>query len=211
MKNKFIIKYSLPFIESKKRHLKIQFGETSSLRSFVNQKFSGFATYTTLPLINQMEMILNELPTEVAHLFMVNEKFDCEKQDILDFCDSIEDVVANSIQGRQDIQDTEPIQEPLNRMEVFQYDKNDTDGSDETIINRSSTSRGRGKIVVSGRGNGRIVKPVVNQASSSRGSGRIVKRGRPRKNPSETNVDMNEYDYLDQMSTTSRSSWSSGN
>lgn len=165
-----------------------------------------------------MEMILNELPTEVAHLFIVNEKFDCEKQDILDFCDSIEDVVANAIQGRQYRQDTEPIEEPLNRMEVFKYDPNDADGSDETIINRPSTSRGKGKIGVSGRGNGRndggkgrIVKPVVNQASSSRGSGRIVNRGRPHKNPSETDGDMNEYDYLDQMSTTSKSSWSSGN
>ncbi len=209
MKNKFLIKYSLPFIENKKRHLKIQFGESSSLRSFVNQKFSGFEKYTTLPLINQMEMILNEVPTEVAHLFIVNEKFDCEKQDILDFCDSIEDVVENMNQDRQDIQDPEPIQEPLNRMDTFQYDKNDTDASDETIINRPSTSRGRGKSVVSSRGNGRIVKPVVNQASSSRG--RIVKRGRPRKNPSETDVDLNEYDCFDQMSTTSKSSWSSGN
>lgn len=36
-----------------------------------------------------MEIILNE----VAHLFMVNEKFDCGKNDILDFCDAIQELV----------------------------------------------------------------------------------------------------------------------
>lgn len=97
MKNKFIIKYSLPFIENKTRDMNVDFREESSLRSFVNRKFSCFSKYTTMPLINQMEILLNELPTKVAYLFMVNEKFDCGKEDILDFCDSIEDVVIEDI------------------------------------------------------------------------------------------------------------------
>ncbi len=55
-----------------------------SLRSFVKRKFDSLTKYTTLPFINQMEIVLNELPNNIAHLFMVNEKFDCDKNDNLD-------------------------------------------------------------------------------------------------------------------------------
>lgn len=202
MKNVFIIKYSLPFIQNKKRDMNVDFREESSLRSFVNRKFSSFSKYTTMPLINQMEMILNELPTKISHLFMVNEKFDCGKEDILDFCDSIEDVVQKFIED-ENTPDTKRAQktqnEPLNRMEVFKYDPNDTDGSERTIVENKSRDVASTSSVRRGRGRGGV------------SSGKIVKRGRPRKNSSISDVGSEDYDCLVQMSTSSKSSWSSRN
>lgn len=74
VKTMFITKYSLPFIENKKKEMSFTFSDEPNLRSFVNRKFTTFKKYTTLPLINQMEIILNDLPADIAHLFMVNEK-----------------------------------------------------------------------------------------------------------------------------------------
>lgn len=177
--------------------MNVDFNEEPSLRSFVNRKFSSFAKYTTLPL---MEIILNELPINVAQLFMVNLKFDCGKEDVLDFCDSIQDVVQKYI-GETNTQDAQQTpNEPLNRMEVFKYDPDDRDESDKPIFEDfavATTSRGRGR----GRGKGVSI-------------GKIVKRGRPRKNLTsipEEDMDTEAYDCLDQMSSSSRSSWSSRN
>lgn len=160
-----------------------------------------------------MEIILNELPTNIAHLFMVNEKFDCDKNDILDFCDSVQDVVEIYI-GNKNAQDTQDTQlthnEPLNRMEVFNYDPDDSDEpmppqSDfaAASTSRGARGRGRGKCLVS---TGRIVK---------RGTGKIVKRGRPSKKElnsiPEEDLEPHSYDFLDRISNSSQSSWSSRN
>lgn len=73
--------------------ININFNKEPDLRSFVHRKLSGLTKYTTLPFVNQMEILLNDLPEELAYLFMVNEKFNCSADDVFDFCDSVQDVV----------------------------------------------------------------------------------------------------------------------
>lgn len=184
--------------------MNIHFAEEPNLRTFVNQKFAIMAKYTTLPLINQMEIILNDLPSQVAIHFFLNEKFDCNKNDILDFCDAIQEIVEYNIED-QDIQVN--VNEPLNRMEVFNYhiDDVEVDNPDDGVsmslqAQSSSTIRGRGR----GRGRGRVQ------------SGRIEKHRLVKRNldsiPEDRICDMSaesEYDFLDQMSNSSRSSFSS--
>lgn len=58
-----------------------------------------------------MDIILNELPSEISHLFMVNEKFNSDKNDILDFCDSIQDV-CDKFKENITIQDHQEADKP---------------------------------------------------------------------------------------------------
>ena len=146
-----------------------------------------------------MEMILNLLHTEVSQLFMINEKFSSSKEEILDFCDRIrEDKKAQDSQERPN----DPSQ--------LNFDANNTHETDEEMlvdqpsksdpqsVAVASTSRGR-------RGRGRGRGGVSN--------GKIVKRGRPKKLNAipEKISDDEDCDYLDQMSTRSKSSWSTYN
>lgn len=47
-----------------------------------------------MALSNQFEIVLNGLPNEVAALLMKNVKLDSDKNDVLNFCDSIENQIA---------------------------------------------------------------------------------------------------------------------
>ncbi|KAJ6634622.1 hypothetical protein Bhyg_13198 [Pseudolycoriella hygida] len=197
-KTKFLTTYSLPFIENKKRDMNFDFKEEANLRSFFNRKFSMFAKYTTLPFVNQMEIILNDLPIDIAHLFMVHGKFDNDKNDILDFCDSVQDISEKFTED----QNIPKAKEPLNYMEVFDYDPEDIheQQSDSSVASshQQSTSRSR-------------EDRVRSNASSS---GRIVKRGRPRKQKVATMSAIKEafettdYNFLDEVSNSTTSSWS---
>lgn len=129
--------------------MNFDFFEDRSLRSFVERKFAMLAKYTTLSPLSQMDMILNELPTNIAELFIVNGKFDCHKNDILDFCDSIEEV-SDKFRQDQNTQDV-VVEEPLNSMVLFKYDRYEIDSEPST----SSGSRGKAQGSVS---NGRVVK-----------------------------------------------------
>lgn len=88
----FVEKYLTSFIEKKKREINTDFYQANSLRQFVDQKFSSLETYTSLTFTHQLEVVMNSLPVEVSYLLMVNEVFFRTKYEILDFCDSIQEV-----------------------------------------------------------------------------------------------------------------------
>ncbi len=136
---------------------------------------------------------MNDLPSEISLLFITNEKMTSNKADILDFCDSIQDLVlsmhdelevTNDLQSGQKLNDLESNQ--LNRMEIVEFD-----------LPGPSTS-------VRGRGRGRPPKTGV-----------IAKRGRGSKSKIVTNISSlesieessSDYDFM-QVDNTSRSSWS---
>lgn len=172
--------------------MKFDFFEECSLRSFVERKFAMMAKYTTLSRLNQMDMILNELPTNIAQLFIVHGKFDC-KNDILDFCDSVEEVCDKfrQDQNHEDARDVVVV-EPLNNMVLFKYDPNEPE---------PSTSRGK--------------------AQGSVLNGRVVKRSRKKMRSAEDSEDQDvlerieedneNFDFLDRMSNSSESTQSSVN
>lgn len=119
----FIKKYSSSFTENKKRELSIDFNEETNLRSFVEQKLKSLSSYTTLPFLNQMEMVLAGLPNPISKLFLVNEIMTSSKTMILDFCDSIQDLVL-TMREKTDEPDKNhsKIQNPLNSLEMLAYD-----------------------------------------------------------------------------------------
>ena len=191
-KNKFLTTYSLPFIQNRKNDLNFDFYEQPSLRSFVGLKFEMLSKYTTLSQLNQMDIILNELSTDIAHLFIVNGKFDCSMDNILDFCDSV-DKVSERYRHDQDIPDVE-VDEPLNNMVLFRYDPN---------IEPTPTSR-----------------DIPGKAQGMKTKGRVVKKSCPKKmkpitEDSENDDDMDtealdnvsdEMSYASESSVTSRNS-----
>ncbi|KAJ6649031.1 hypothetical protein Bhyg_04263 [Pseudolycoriella hygida] len=94
-KSIFLKKYSLAFTTNKKAQLDFTFDQEASLRSFVLRKMKALSTYTSLSLQNQLEIILNELPVEISNLFIVHDKMNCTKADILEFCDSIQEIIED--------------------------------------------------------------------------------------------------------------------
>lgn len=54
----FLQKYSMEFTKNRKRELDFSFENETSLRSFVARKMNALATYTTLSVENQLEVIL---------------------------------------------------------------------------------------------------------------------------------------------------------
>lgn len=89
----FLKKYLLAFSKNKKMELDFTFDDETSLRSFVLRKMKALSTYTRLSVENQLEIILNELPIEVSNLFIQNDKMDCTKTEILEFCDTIQEII----------------------------------------------------------------------------------------------------------------------
>lgn len=53
---------------------------------------SAMSMYTTLSKENQIEIILSELPNEIANMFIVEDKLNCTKAEILEFCDMIQEL-----------------------------------------------------------------------------------------------------------------------
>lgn len=92
VRSTFLKIYSTSFAQNKKRGLQINFDEETGLRSFVERKLESLSTFTTLPLINQMEMVMNDLPIEISTLFITNEKMTSNKAEILNFCDTVCDL-----------------------------------------------------------------------------------------------------------------------
>lgn len=83
----FLKIYSLQFTENMVKELSFSFEEETSLRSFVAKKMNAMSTYTSLPLKNQLEIILSELPTQIANIFIAEDKLNKTKTEILEFCE----------------------------------------------------------------------------------------------------------------------------
>lgn len=202
VRSAFLKIYSLSFAQNKKRELDIDFNEASTLRSFIERKLMSLSKYTTLPFINQIEIVMNDLPIEISTLFITNEKMTGDKSEILDFCDSINDLVETMRETiaepltRDNIEDSN---QPLNQMEIFDYrpDSEPSESESMSVDDALESSHGRG------RGRGRA-KGVTRGAIEKRG------RGRPKKLKPipESNESSESYDFLNEMDMTSQSSWS---
>lgn len=167
------------------------------MRYFVEQKLLNLGTYTTLPFVNRMEIILNDLPVEISCLFLLNEKLTCDKAEILDFCDSIQHVVE-AIRGTENevLQVTQNAEEQtLNRMEIFNFVAG-TDSEPESML-LDDTSGPSGSITGRKRGVGK---------GATRG--KVTKRGRPAKKCTAIPEDSesSSYSFLSQVSDSSVSS-----
>ncbi len=222
----FLKKYSLVFLENKKNNLNIKFHAEKSLRAFVEKKLSALASYTTLPFINRMEMILNDLPIAISRHFLLHEKLTCDEAEILDFCDCIQHVIEDSCEtenrnitaaenseqeseNRDNVEIVENV--PMNRMEIFNF-STESDANESTMMCDDSepgddlgfpgpSKRGRG----SGRSVVRGVKRGVRR-------GKVVKSGKIAMIPTIPEDESSSCSYttrLRRSSGTSRSSVSS--
>lgn len=179
----FLRKYSIAFTENKKKDLSFTFGEETSLRSFVHRKIRALSQYTSLSIENQLEMILIDLPNEIANLFIINEKLKCKKEEILEFCDSIQefveglnDIPAGSITpSPHSISDAEDT--VTQDLDIFNYEPDDTEVSSVRAKRNRST-----------RGNIKGSRPV----------------GRPRKTLSSISED-SETSFFDSSQSTTGS------
>ncbi len=149
----FLKKYSLAFTENKKRELAFTFNEETSVRSFVNKKMVTLSTYTRLSVQNQLEIILNELPVEVSNLFILHDKMNCTKIDILEFCDTIQELMEpddasdkNATLKASPVNQVEVIQD----LEVFNYEPqiaSEIDSSEVETSDLEKATGGRKKLV----------------------------------------------------------------
>lgn len=117
----FLKKYSKLFTANKKKETSVDFQKEPDLRTFVDNKLKSLEAYTTLPFLNQVEIMLLDLPTEVANLFLVNGKMTSNKKEMLAFCDTIHDVVKK-MQPESD--EEAHTKDPITRMELFRFDPN---------------------------------------------------------------------------------------
>lgn len=145
-----------------------------SLRSFVEQKLNALETYTSLPYINRVEMVLYDLPIEPANMFLVNKKVKSNKTDLLEFCDSIQELVQTM--NVEDVTSDHEMQtirtKSTNRMEIFDFDP---DMESDDFHSMPSTSRGRSSS--RGRGPGCSTKRKTSNESFDRetsGSGSLL-------------------------------------
>lgn len=154
----FLKKYSLALTKNKKTELDFTFEEETSLRSFALRKMKALSTYTRLPVENQLKIILNELPVEVSNLFIVHDKMNRTKADILEFFETIQEIMedkydepdnnvtltANPIEQNQIVQD----------LEVFHYDS-------ETISETGSSEVGTSDLEKATGGRINLIKKSV--------------------------------------------------
>lgn len=124
MKSALLKLYTLPFVENKKKELNIDFDESESLRSFIEQKLFSLSKLTTLSFVNQVEMAINDLLVEVSSMFITEEKMTAGKEDILEFCDSIQSLIKHVFkpsESRANHCDPEPNQQSQMKMEIFNF------------------------------------------------------------------------------------------
>lgn len=108
---------------------------------------NAMSTYTSLPLEHQLEIILSELPTDIANIFIVEDKLNQTKAEILDFCDLIQQHCENidsthtdttSLPTSPDVTRSESVQD----LEVFVYQEGiESDNSSTTTSSSVSVKR----------------------------------------------------------------------
>lgn len=203
--------------------MNIQFHAENSLRGFVEKKLSALASYTTLPFINRMEMILNDLPTAISRHFLLHEKLTCDETEILDFCDCIQHVIEDSCdtenrnvaaaenseresENRANIEIVENV--PMNRMEIFNF-ATESDANESTMMcddSEPGDDLGVPGPSKRGRGSGRSVK-----RGATRGvrRGKVVKSERTAPIPTIPEDESSSCSYTSRLRRSSRTSRSS--
>lgn len=168
----FLKKYSLQFTENKRNELSFCFQKEETLRSFVQRKMKAMSTFTTLSLQHQMEMILVDLPSNISNLFIIHNKMNRTKFEILEFCDTIEEY-ADGMDGESSRTLTPTAnsapkeQNELQEVEVFEFNE-EMASSESTISSRSVRGRGRSNSKPKEkRGRGRPRKVTENVSTNS--------------------------------------------
>lgn len=168
--------------------MQIDYKTATSLRSFFEQKLKSLAKFTTLPFINQVEMVLTDLPVEISTLFITNEKMTGDKESILEFCDSIHEFVDTMKEAQpQPVEDlsnessNEP--EPLKRLEVFHFNAN-FENSLPSNANQPGSSGGVRRKAIAIQRPSKKLKSIQESDASS------------------------DYDFMAEVDASSRSSWS---
>ncbi len=144
-------------------NLSIDFNEKTSLHTFVELKLKSLSSYTTLPFLNQMEMELADLPTPIAKLFLISEIMTCNKTVILEFCDSIRDLVLTMRDNGKDkakAKDHWDVPNPLNSLEIFTVDS-ELESQDVSMTTIEADGSGRKKRRI------KIVKSMLDDISQS--------------------------------------------
>lgn len=120
MREVVLKKYAGTYTENKRNAIQIKFDEQTDLRSFFKLKLEALSSYTTLSFLNQIEMILLELPNEISKLFLVKQMMTKSKSEILEFCGSIQDM-AQSIWQKEEDEETESVHQGkvVDEMETF--------------------------------------------------------------------------------------------
>jgi dsDNA-binding SOS-regulon protein len=89
----FLKKYGPTYNENKNKALSLKFEDCYSLRDYFVRKYEAFKTFTTLNDFQAVEVILSTLPDHLSNLFFTKDKIDKKFDDILEFCDMIENQV----------------------------------------------------------------------------------------------------------------------
>lgn len=172
--------YTLPFVENKKRELKIDFDESETLRSFFDRKLTSLSKFTTLPFVNQVEIVMNDLPVEISCMFIREEKMLDNNKEILDFCDSIQYLVEHVYKPNEYTKEKEREQSQQSnkmQMKIFNADSETETSQFESVsvvLPQSSSSRGLGR--GRGRGRGRSIARGVTGKHLQAIHGRDVKQ-----------------------------------
>lgn len=154
-RSKFLQKYSMEFTRNKQKDLNFSFENERGLRSFVSRKMDVLSTYTTLSIANQIEVILSELPNSIANSFIVEDKLNSTKEEILEFCDTIQEFVddadteASIDHNPTDNSDTNSSipSSVVQELEIFTFQDGIESLSDTgSTSTNSSRQGGRGKV-----------------------------------------------------------------
>ncbi|KAJ6639423.1 hypothetical protein Bhyg_12167, partial [Pseudolycoriella hygida] len=87
----FLKLYSTQFAENMVKDFRFSFEDEPSLLSFVERKMNALSAYTSLPLEYQLEIILSELPIQIANVFIAQDKLNRTKAEILEFCELLQE------------------------------------------------------------------------------------------------------------------------
>lgn len=140
----FLKKYSLDFTENKKKKLCFSFEEERSLRSFVTRKMNALTMYTTLSVQNQLEVIL-ELPNEIANFFILEDKLNSTKAEILEFCDLVQEYSdSNNTRATSPTTNSDVPSDVIQELEIFDFQEVDS-LSDTGSTSTDSSVRGKVK------------------------------------------------------------------
>lgn len=174
----FLRKYSMEFTQNKQKELCLSYENELGLRSFVARKMNALSTYTTLSVQNQIEVILSELPNSIANSFIVEDKLNSTKEEILEFCDVIqefiedvntEEAVRSTHTDNSDTNSSIPSS-VVNELEIFTF-QDGVESSSDTGSTSTSSSRlmGRGKFkrLASGGRLPKIPKTILEGSDSS--------------------------------------------
>lgn len=140
-----------------------------------------------MPFLNQMELVMVDIPVEIANQFIVNGKMVETKDEVLAYCDTIQQMAEHYLKKSAPVPTETHSNSPSETMEMEVFEFNESTSE--------STSQYRGGRRGSNRG--------VKKAS-------VRRRPYPLRSIAEDNESDENYSFLEQMDDTSRSSFSEG-